>query len=142
MRILVVGPQRLDSSEMSCVRAFRALGHEAEVCDLRKHIGVPRPLQRYHMAFLVAEYLLRSTVREPYYLAQRQLLRRAREMRADLVLVVQLAWVLPETVRRLRDEIGARCAGWFPDAFTSFGRGTFLLAPYDALFFQDPFIID
>ena len=39
-------------------------------------------------------------------------------------------------------EAGVRCVGWFPDAFTSFGRGTFLLAPWDALFFQDRFIVD
>ena len=98
MRVLVVGPSWVDSSEMGCVRGLRALGHEAEICDLRKYIGVPGPLQRYPTAFLVMEYLLRSTVREPFYLAQRRLLEQARAMRVDLVLVVQLLWVLPETV--------------------------------------------
>jgi spore maturation protein CgeB len=131
----------MDTSEMGCVRGLRALGHTAAVCDLRQHLGVPRPLQRYPLSFLVAEYLLRSTVREPFYLAQKALLQMARELRADLVLVVQLTWVLPETVTALR-EAGVRCVGWFPDAFTSFGRGTFLLAPWDALFFQDRFIVD
>lgn len=141
MRVLVVGPSWVDSSEMGCVRGLKALGHEARVCDLRKHIGVPGPLQRYPMAFLVAEYLLKGTVREPYYFAQRVLLREAREFRADLVLVVQLVWVLPQTVTALRDQ-GIRCVGWFPDAFTSFGRGTFMLAPWDALFFQDTFMVE
>ncbi len=141
MRVLVVGPSWVDSSEMGCVRGLRTLGHEAEICDLRKYIGVPGPLQRYPMAYLVAEYLLKSTVREPFYLAQRVLLQKAREFRADLVLVVQLLWVLPETVAKLR-EAGTRCVGWFPDAFTSFGRGSFLLAPYEALFFQDPYMVE
>ncbi len=141
MRILVVGPSWVDSSEMGCVRGLRALGHEAEVCDLRKHIGVPVPLQRYPMAFLVAEYILKSTVREPFYFAQKVLLEHAARMRADLVLVVQLVWVLPETVTTLRER-GVRCAGWFPDAFTSFGRGQFMLAPWDALFFQDTFMVE
>lgn len=144
MRILVVGQSGrslVDSSEASCVRALQQLGHEAEVFDLREHLGVPGPLRRYRMAFQVAEVLLRGTVREPFYLAQRHLLRRVEESGAGLVLVVQLLWVLPETVTRLRDR-GVRCAGWFPDAFTSFGRGSFLLAPYEALFFQDPFIVE
>ncbi len=141
MRVLVVGPGWVDSSEMGCVRGLRALGHQAEICDLRQHIGVPAPLRRFPQSFLIAEYLLRSTVREPFYFAQRQLLQQAQAMRADLVLVIQLLWVLPETVERLRDR-GVRCAGWFPDAFTSFGRGTFLLAPWDALFFQDRFIVE
>ena len=141
MRVVVVGPGGVDTSEMGCVRGLRALGHTAEICDLRQHLGVPAPLQRYPLSFLIAEYLLRSTVREPFYLAQKALLEKARALRADLVLVVQLLWVLPPTVTALR-EAGVRCVGWFPDAFTSFGRGTFLLAPWDALFFQDRFIVD
>lgn len=141
MRILVVGPSGVDTSEMGCVRGLRALGHTAEICDLRKHLGVPAPLQRYPLSFLIAEYVLRSTVREPFYLAQKVLLEKARLLQADLVLVVQLLWVLPETVTALR-EAGVSCVGWFPDAFTSFGRGTFLLAPWNALFFQDRFIVD
>lgn len=56
------------------------------------------------------------------------------------MLVVQLLWVLPETITELRS-LGITCAGWFPDAFTSFGRGTFLLAPWNGLFFQDRFMV-
>lgn len=141
MRVLVIGPSWVDSSEMGCVRGLRALGHEAEVCDLREHLGVPWPLRRYGAAYKLAEALLRATVREPFHFAQRRLLERAADYGADLVLVVQLLWVLPETVERLRAR-GIRCVGWFPDAFTSFGRGQFLLAPWDALFFQDSFIVE
>lgn len=141
MRVIVVGPGGLDTSEMGCVRGLRALGHEAHICDLRQHLGVPRPLQRYPLSYLVAEYILRGMTREPFSLAQRALLAQAQAVRAELVLAVQLLWVLPETVTALR-AAGVRCVGWFPDAFTSFGRGTFLLAPWDALFFQDRFIVD
>lgn len=141
MRILVIGPSGLDTMEMSTARALCGLGHHAEVCDLRRHIGLPGPLVGSGLAFRVAEFVLRATVREPFYLAQRELVRQAAALRADLVLVVQLTWVLPETIVALRER-GVRCVGWFPDAFTSFGRGTFLLAPWDALFFQDRFIVE
>ncbi|MFO0572667.1 MAG: glycosyltransferase [Polyangia bacterium] len=141
MRVLVVGPDGVDSSERSCARGLAELGHEAEVVDLRRHMGVPRAISRSYLLTALAEGLLRATVREPYHFAQRHLLERAKTFRADLVLVVQLTWVLPETVVALRDR-GVRCVGWFPDAFTSFGRGTFLLAPWDALFFQDRFIVE
>jgi len=141
MRILVVGPGSVDSSEMGCVRGLRTLGHQAEICDMRQHMGQPRPLQKSRLAFQITEFVLRATVREPFYLAQRHLLRQAEAFRADLLLAVQLQWVLPETVETLRRR-GVRCVGWFPDAFTSFGRGTFLLGPWDALFFQDRFIVE
>jgi spore maturation protein CgeB len=141
LRVLVVGPSWVDTSEMACVRSLRALGHQAEICDLRQHIGLPSRLRRSRLAARLAEFLLQATVREPFYFAQKQLLQQAAELRADLVLVIQLTWVLPETVETLRKR-GVRCVGWFPDAFTSFGRGTFLLAPWDALFFQDRFIVE
>ncbi len=141
MRVLVVGPGSVDSSEMGCVRGLRSLGHQAEICDLREHIGLPTALLHSGLALRVAEFVLQATVREPFYLAQRWLLQKAQEFGADLVLVVQLLWVLPETIETLRRR-GVRCVGWFPDAFTSFGRGTFLLAPYHALFFQDRFIVE
>src|SRR5579872_363252 len=92
LRILVVGAARLDGSEMSCVRGLERLGHVAEIFEVRNHLGVPGPLQRYPLAYQIAEYVLRGTVREPFYLAQRPLLERARRLRADLLLVVQLSW--------------------------------------------------
>ena len=109
MRVLVVGPDWEDGSEVGCINGLRAMGHEATLFDPRKYIGVPRPLQRYPLAYAAAEFVLRGTVREPFYFAQKPLLQRARELRAR----------------------GIVCAGWFPDAFTSFGRGTFLLAPWN-----------
>ena len=141
MRVIVVGPRAIDSSEMGCVRGLRALGHAAEICDLRQHMGLPGSLRKNPMAARIAEFVLLSTVREPYYFAQRELLSACQRFGADLVLVIQLTWVLPQTIETLRAR-GIRCVGWFPDAFTSFGRGTFLLAPWDALFFQDPFMVD
>lgn len=140
MRVLVVGPDWEDGSEVGCVNGLRNLGHEAWLFDPRKHIGVPSRLQRYPLAYSVAEFVLRGTVREPFLFAQKPLLAKARQIEADLVLVVQLLWVLPQTVTELRS-CGIRCAGWFPDAFTSFGRGTFLLAPWNGLFFQDRFMV-
>jgi len=90
MRVLVVGPDWEDGSEVGCINGLRAMGHEASLFDPRKYIGVPRPLQRYPLAYAAAEFVLRGTVREPFYFAQRPLLTRAKQLRVELVLVVQL----------------------------------------------------
>ena len=102
MRVLVVGPDWEDGSEVGCINGLRAMGHQATLFDPRKYIGVPKPLQRYPLAYAAAEFVLRGTVREPFYFAQKPLLARAKELRVDLVLVVQLLWVLPETITELR----------------------------------------
>ena len=66
------------------------------------------------------------------------LLETARRLRVDMVLVVQLLWVLPETIAELRSQ-GIVCAGWFPDAFTSFAAARSALRLEWALF-QDRFM--
>jgi spore maturation protein CgeB len=51
------------------------------------------------------------------------------------------AYLMPSTVTRLQSA-GIRVAFWFPDAVSNLGRQLMLLAPYDALFFKDPHIVD
>lgn len=47
----------------------------------------------------------------------------------------------PAEVLELKRLSGAAVAMWFPDAMVNFHRGWFMNAPYDALFFKDPFIV-
>lgn len=49
--------------------------------------------------------------------------------------------LMPSVVARIRQG-GARVAFWFPDAVLNFGRGLMILAPYDALFFKEPHMVD
>lgn len=74
---------------------------------------------------------------------------RARRMRAlwqeteagplDVVIVC-LDFLWPDEVTELKRRTGAQVAMWFPDALVNFGRGYFMNAPYDGLFFKDPYI--
>ncbi len=47
----------------------------------------------------------------------------------------------PDEVTELKRRSGAMVAMWFPDAMVNFHRAFFMNAPYDALFFKDPFIL-
>ena len=71
MRVLVVGPDGTDSSERSCVRGLAELGHEAEVCDLRRHMipGVPDATQ----LVVITRRKLRDTSLEEFTAAPRLL---------------------------------------------------------------------
>ena len=46
----------------------------------------------------------------------------------------------PDEVAELKRRTGSQVAMWFPDALVNFGRGYFMNAPYDGLFFKDPYI--
>lgn len=55
--------------------------------------------------------------------------------------VVCYDFLQPREVAQLREASGAPVAIWFPDAISNFTKCWFLNAPYDALFFKDPFIV-
>lgn len=47
----------------------------------------------------------------------------------------------PKEVAELKRRTGAPVALWFPDALINIGRGFFMNADYDAIFFKDPYIV-
>lgn len=57
------------------------------------------------------------------------------------VVVVCHDFLWPAEVAELKRRTGAAVAMWFPDHFGTFGRGYFMNAPYDGLFFKDPYIV-
>lgn len=75
---------------------------------------------------------------------------RAKRMRAlwrmaeagplDVVIVCH-DFLWPAEVAELKRRTGAAVVMWFPDALVNFGRGFFMNAPYDGLFFKDPYIV-
>jgi spore maturation protein CgeB len=70
----------------------------------------------------------------------RQLWQVAELGQLDIVIVCH-DFLWPSEVAELKRCTGAQVAMWFPDAIVNFGRGFFMNAPYDALFFKDPFIL-
>jgi spore maturation protein CgeB len=72
--------------------------------------------------------------------AQHRIVQAAREAACDVVINLD-ASLTPDAVARLRRD-GARVAFWFPDAVSNLGRQMMLLAPYDALFFKEPHLVE
>jgi spore maturation protein CgeB len=72
--------------------------------------------------------------------AQRRIVRAAMEAACEVIVNLDLC-LLPGAVRALR-HAGARVVFWFPDHVANLGRQLMLLAPYDALFFKEPHVVD
>jgi spore maturation protein CgeB len=58
----------------------------------------------------------------------------------DLVILCH-DFLWPREVTKLKCDTGAKVAMWFPDALVNFGKGYFMNAPYDGLFFKDPYVV-
>lgn len=57
------------------------------------------------------------------------------------VVIVCHDFLWPAEVAELKSRTNAQMAMWFPDHIANFGRGFFMNAAYDGLFFKDPYIV-
>ena len=72
--------------------------------------------------------------------SQRGIARAAYKARCEIIINIDFR-LMPSTVARLKRD-GARVAFWFPDAVSNLGRQLMVLAPYDAIFFKEPHIVE
>lgn len=71
---------------------------------------------------------------------QRRLVDQAIRKSCDVVISLD-ARLDPQTVARLRDA-GIKSCLWFPDSMVNLGRFISVMAPYDALFFKEPILVE
>jgi spore maturation protein CgeB len=133
VRIGVIGPVAPDCFAENVIDALRHMGHVATPLGPGREICSSRLTSR--VANVAKGMLPRLDER-----SQRQLIRAAGEADCEIIVNVDPA-VLPGTVRRLRQS-GARVVFWFPGNVAQLGRQLMLLAPYDALFFKDPLLVE
>ncbi len=57
------------------------------------------------------------------------------------IIIVCHDFLWPEEVVKLKQSTSAKIALWFPDALINMSKGYFMNAPYDGLFFKDPYIV-
>jgi spore maturation protein CgeB len=133
VRIGVIGPVAPDYFADNIIDALQHMGHVVTP------LGPGREIYSSRLAngvIGVAKGMLPRLDER----AQRRLVRAAGEADCEIIVSVD-ATVLPGTVRRLRRS-GARVVFWFPDHVAQLGRQLMLLAPYDALFFKDPLLVE
>ena len=132
-RIAVIGPVAPDYFAENVGDALQRLGHEVTQLGGVQPRGRNRLVNR--AAGLVRQALPRLDER-----AQDRIVRAALSADCEIIINVD-SLLVPSVVTRLRSN-GARVAFWFPDAVVHLGRQLMLLAPYDAIFFKEPFLTD
>jgi spore maturation protein CgeB len=138
MNILVIGKFYAEGFGLHIAETFVRMGHDVR----RFEPGVRHRLRsRLALRLIQARGVIHAaTDGIPWIRARRmrQLWRVAEERPLDVVIVCH-DFLWPGEVAELKRRTGAAVALWFPDSIAGFGRGYFMIAPYDALFFKDPF---
>ena len=132
-RIGVIGAVAPDFFAENVGDALQRLGHTVT------QLG-PAHTRGRSQLFDHAAGLARQTLPRLDERSQNRIVRAA--LGADCEIIINVdSHLVPSVVTRLRSS-GARVAFWFPDAVINLGRQLMLLAPYDAIFFKEPFLAD
>jgi hypothetical protein len=133
MRIGVIGPIGREEFAENAADALRRMGHVVT------QLGPAQPSHRnrhvHNVAMLAWEAMPGLDERSQHRIAQA-----ASAAECEVIVNIDLR-VMPETVRRLKLG-GARVVFWFPDTVSHLARQLMVLAPYDALFFKEPHIVE
>ena len=133
MRIGVIGQVAPDTFAANIIEAVNDAGHVAVP------LGPARSVHRLRIAQNITELSLQAIPRLDQWLQQR-IVRAAADAACELIISLD-ARLMPESVTSLRRN-GSRVALWFPDHVANLGRALMLVAPYDALFFKEPHLVD
>ena len=133
MRVGVVGPTGLDRFAENVSAALRRMRHDVTV------LGPARTRRRGKLTGRLAE-LARQGLPRLDEQAQRRIVRDSLDAGCEVVINLDM-YLMPRAVAGLRRD-GARVAFWFPDHVANLGRQFMLLAPYDAIFFKEPHIVE
>jgi spore maturation protein CgeB len=132
-RIGVIGPVGPDYLAENVGDALQRQGH------IVTQLGSARPSGRNRLVGRAAE-LARQALPRLDERTQDRIARVALDVGCEIVINLD-ARLLPRVVTRLRSS-GARVAFWYPDSVANLGRQLMLLAPYDAMFFKEPYLTD
>ena len=133
MRVGVIGPMAPD---YFAENVSDALEHTGNVVA---HLGTTSPRHRSRL-LTTSRMLAQQALPALDERSQRHIARAA--VAADCEVVINIdGGLMPDTVRQLK-RAGMRVAFWFPDHVANLGRQLMLLAPYDAIFFKEPHVVN
>jgi spore maturation protein CgeB len=141
MNLLVVGKFYREGFGLHIAETLEAMGHTVKRFEPGYRSGRIGG-QLGHRIDQVGQVLSQAADSLPALRARRMkaLWTVAEQTPLDLVIVIH-DFLWPVEVKELKRRTGAAVALWFPDHLAGFGRGFFMNAPYDGLFFKDPFIL-
>lgn len=133
MRVGVLGPVGPDQFAENIGDALHRLGHDVQMFG---------PAYRRIRSKVAGRLLLLARDFSPDLNVRLQSALAAEVLAADCDLVICVdSQLTPEAVSDMRRG-GSRIVFWFPDAVSNLQRQYMVTAPYDALFFKEPHLVD
>jgi spore maturation protein CgeB len=142
MNILVIGRDHVEGFARYVTNALKSMGHRSSLFDPLPKLSIARPA--YGAVWAKATNAIWPLYEKTEWAQMRlsnSLLAAAAKMRSVDLAICCFDFLYPANASTLKKATGCKLALWFPDHIANFGKHAFLSAPYDALFFKDPFIV-
>jgi spore maturation protein CgeB len=141
MKIVVVGKFYPEAFALHIMETLTSSGYEVAAFEVGNRPGYgerswTRVLSKVRSGVIASAENFPSLRR----LRIRKLFQLVEDFAPDVVLVCH-DFLWPAEVSEIKRLSTARIVMWFPDSIASFGKAWFMTAPYDALFFKDPYIV-
>jgi spore maturation protein CgeB len=141
MNILVIGKFYTEGFGLHIAETLEAMGHTVSRFEPGYHSGRLGPRLGHRIdqvGNVIREIADNVPVLRAWYM--KELWKVASQANLDVV-ILTYDFLWPSEVKELKRLTTAAVTMWFPDAITNFKRAFFMNAPYDGLFFKDPFIL-
>lgn len=141
MHILVIGKFHTEAFGAHIAETCRELGHSVACFDPSASISGVHGKVSYRIGQAIRTF---QNAAESIPVIRKWRAGRLREVaeatKPDLIIVTH-DFLWPAEVEDLKAATRAPIVMWFPDAIVNFGRAYFMNAPYDAIFFKDPYLV-
>ena len=140
--VVVIGPDHLDSFACNIAAGFEDLGISVRVLDPFARLAGRRGIGSYGKTGTAIRRVAEISEVVRARMIDGPIARVLTALEPRLVVNV-CGYFRPEQVQQWREcSPNATWAMWYPDAWCNLGNHAMLLAPYDHLFFKDPYIVD
>jgi spore maturation protein CgeB len=139
-KILVIGYFGIEDFALHIAETLAEMGHAVRRFEAGRTQSRLGQFSRRAASFQQAIHEVTDRVPSIRAARARRLWREVDRGPLDVVIVCH-DLLLPEEVTELRRRSKAMVTMWFPDHIANLVRGYCINAPYDALFFKDPFIV-
>jgi len=143
MRVLVIGKFCSEAFGLHISETLESMGHQVTRFEIGHRVG---PATKVFGRFgeKAGRTIYDATDQAPVIrsIHMRRLWDLLESAGSPEIAIVSHDFLWPREVERIKKTYHAQVVVWFPDAVSRIGQGYLLNAPYDALFFKDPFIVN
>lgn len=142
LRILVIGDFGVEAFALHISETLDTMGHMVLRFQAAPRARTNSDMMRYRIS-QARRHVWETLLQIPRMrrVRMRRLWSLVDGIEIDVVIVTHDMYLWPGEVSDIKERTGALVCLWFPDSIAGFGRAYFMNAPYDALFFKDPYVV-